>query len=62
VDRSFLVTVHRDLAASTSDDRSLTGWYLPVVVNIAFSEIILELFGDVDVLLHVVERRTQRHA
>jgi hypothetical protein len=61
VDGSFLVPIDGDLSSAAADDGAFTGGDLTIVVDITLGEIILELFGDVDVFLHVFRRGADAH-
>jgi len=62
VNRSFLVPVHRDLPSAAPYDGAFPRGNLPVIVDIAFGEVILELLGDVCVFPQVVGGRPELDA
>jgi hypothetical protein len=62
VDAAAVIAIYGDLAATATDYCSFTRLDGGDIADIACREIVLVLFGDVDVLLEILRGRSQRNA
>jgi len=62
VDVAAIIAIHRNLAASATDYRSFAGLDGGDITDITDREVILVLFGDVQIFPDVFRRRAKRDA